>query len=421
MISESNTVVNNILTIVLFPLLFQESFVIFAWGANDPALLVTAKRLFLLLPVLAIIAALWISIASLLTVLFRNNRQNFVVSLFITWWDLGKSIFSFWGGVFKFVFVLLFSFSGLFKVIIFGLWAIVQDVIILPFRLLVNLGRNITSSSIPLIAVILTLFWCFIEAVIFTYITTPLVIDVLSNITGQQLAENAVRIPLFIFLLFIVLGSYAVLSTFFTYVKSKDIPTILGILAVEIIVIFVEVTFLYREFVDSLVPWLAQYSENFELGIFWTLAIAAFVWFGIRSLSWFLFAAHGTPTILQIIQGKRAATPEIQQIPKDTKYVKIHLFDGFATYLNSLKKDAEWIQVRGEDILNAFILPPLQIVAAVVNFCTLLIASKHLFDLPFKSATDFADSSMLFHSMKRKETPVAPEPLRAIQEANFTQ
>jgi len=416
MLNESNTIVNNILSVILFPLQFQQSFVIFAWGSTDPGFILFVKRLFLLLPVLAFIAGLWISIASLLSVLFRNNRQHFIVSLFITWWDFGKSVFSFWGGIFKFIYVFVFSFLALFKVIIFGIWAIVQDIIIMPFRLVTNLGRKILSSPVPIIAVIFTLFWCLLEAVIFSYITTPLVVDVFTNITGQQLAENSIRIPLFLFLFFVVLGSYAVLSTFFTYIKSKNIGTIVGIFVIEIVVIFVEVTFLYREFVDSLVPWFAQYSENFELGIVWTLVISCFVWFGIRSLSWFLFASHGTPIILQTIQGKRI---EVKKASIETKYSKIHLFSGFSRFLDTLLHNADLIQIKGEEILNAFILPPLQIIASIINFCTLLVIGKHLFDLPFKDAADFIDSSMLFYSIQEKEKPVHPEPMRAIQESSM--
>jgi len=77
--------------------------------------------------------------------------------------------------------------------------------------------------------------------------------------------------------------------------RAKNVYSIVGILVIEFVSLFVEVVFLYHEFVDSLVPWFAQYSEGLELGIFWTLAIACLAWFGIRSISWFLFAVHGTP------------------------------------------------------------------------------------------------------------------------------
>ena len=210
-----------------------------------------------------------------------------------------------------------------------------------------------------------------------------------------------IRIPLFIFLFFIVLGSYAVLSTFVDAFKKKDISAIIGIGVIEIIVLFVEVVFLYREFVDALVPWFAQYSENFELGIFWTLAISCFAWFGIRSLSWFLFASHGTPTLMKIIQGQQIKSPVGQNVPTPKRTV---FSNG---YLDSLKENNEWIQAKGEELLQSFMLPPLQVVAASINFCILLISGHHLFELPLRSFSNVLDSKQLFEKIMNNNKPMA--------------
>ena len=279
----------------------------------------------------------------------------------------------------------------------------------MPFRLLGRVFGAVGRSNIPWIALILTLFWCLIEAVIFTYVTTPLVIDTFSNITGEQFAENMIRIPLFIFLLFIVLGSYAVLSTFVEAMKKKDIGAIIGIGVIEVIVLFVEVVFLYREFVDALVPWFAQYSENFELGIFWTLAISCFAWFGIRSLSWFLFAAHGTPTLMKIIQGQQVRSAAV---PGETSKAKTVLSNG---YLESLKENNAWIQAKGEELLEALMLPPLQVIAAAINFCILLISGHHLFEIPLRNFAEVIDSKRLIEKIfgdRRKQV----NPVYAVKE-----
>ncbi len=386
---QSNNVLQVILSILFFPLYFQDAFVRFSWGAQDPLWILLLKRLFLLLPVLALIGACWVSMAALLTIIVRHKRQRFFVSLVLSWWDLGKAVFSFWGGIVRFLLYLTYALLGFIKIILIGLWSIVKDIIFIPFRLVFYAGRNVVGSSVPWIAVFLTLFWCIIEASIFTYVMTPVVIDTFSNITGTQLAENAIRIPLFIFLFFIVLGSYAVLSTFLDEAKQKNISSIIGIGVIEIIVLFVEVVFLYREFVDSLVPWFAQYSENFDLGVFWTLAISCFVWFGIRSLSWFLFAAYGTPTLLKIIQGKGIA---VQKPPQERQ---ISFFDNTAHFFQQFKEDADWIQQKGDQLLNALIVPPLQIVASALNFIILLVTSKHLFEIPFSRLKDIKSSSDL--------------------------
>lgn len=382
-----------IASILLFPTLFQDAFLSFAWGIDDTILATILKRSFLLLPVLAFISACWITIASLLTAIFRHNRQTFVISLIMTWWDLGKAVLSFWGGIFRFIWTLLYSLIGLIKIILVSIWTLIRDVVVLPFKILGAAGRSVVGTSIPWIAVCLTLFWCLIEAVIFTYVTTPIVIDAFSNMTGTQLAENAIRVPLFIFLFFIVLGSYAVLSTFLDKAKKKKVSEIIGIGIIEFVVLLVEVVFLYREFVASLEPWFAQYSENFELGILGTLAISCFVWFGIRSLSWFLFASHGTPTLLNIIQGRGVEKTDKQPQPTPV------YFENTQIMIEQLKKDTEWMQLKGEDIFNAFILPPLQVIAATINFAVLLISSKHLFEIPFTSVSDIKPSQQLIHEL----------------------
>lgn len=398
MINQTNSLLHILLSILFFPIYFQTEFVNFSWGQMDPVLLMVLKRSFLLLPVLAFIAACWITIVALITVIFRHDRQRFVVALVVTWWDLGKAVVTFWGGILRFLFSFLYSLIALLKVIVVGLWSIVKDLVLLPFRLVSNMVRGVVGSSVPWIAVTLTLFWCIIEATIFTYVMTPLVIDAFSNITGTQLVENAIQIPLFIFLFFIVLGSYAVLSTFLEQTKKKNVSSIIGIGIIELVVLFVEVIFFYREFVASLIPWFAQYSPNFELGIAGTLAVSCFVWFGVRSLSWFLFASYGTPTLLQIIQGRGLGR---QETPKESSR---GLFDNTPAFFNNLRQETDWMQRKGEQLLNSFVIPPLQIVGAAINFLIFLFTSKHLFDIPFVKISDIQPSSSLIDKVTLDES-----------------
>jgi hypothetical protein len=393
MFETTNGFVNILLSVVLFPLHFQVPFLQFAWGMSDPTWLMLLKRIFLLLPVSAVILGSWLTVGSMLTVIFRQSRRQFITTLIITWWDLGKATVAFWGGIINFIFRFFVALSGLLRITILGIWSLIQEIIFMPFRLVGRVFGAVGRSSIPWIALILTLFWCLIEAMIFTYVTTPLVIDTFSNITGEQFAENLIRIPLFIFLFFIVLGSYSVLSTFVEAMKRKDITSIIGIGVIEIIVLFVEVVFLYREFVDALVPWFAQYSENFELGIFWTLAISCFAWFGIRSLSWFLFAAHGTPMLMKIIQGKQTGA----HVPAAEKAKPRTLFSN--GYMDSLKENNAWIQAKGEELLEALMLPPLQVIAAAINFCILLISGQHLFEIPLRNFAEVTDSKHLIEKI----------------------
>ncbi|MCB0406090.1 MAG: hypothetical protein KDD51_15010 [Bdellovibrionales bacterium] len=395
---EVARITEYLMSVLFLPIL--NNFVYFAWGAHDPFWVAMGKRVFLLLPVLAIILGYWASVISLLTVPIRADRQAFVNAILITWWDMGRAIFSFWGGVFKCVFTVGLALFGVLRLGIVGIWLTLQDVLLIPFRVAGNLFSSAVSPGVPWIAVGLTFFWCTLEAVIFTYVTSPLVMDTLSNMTGEQMSEAFIRVPLFMFMSFVVLGSYAVLSSWTSALKTRDVPSIVKIGVIESVALFVEVVFLYREFVDALVPWFAQHSGgNFSLGIFGTLAIAGITWFGIRGMSWFLFASAGTPTILAIIQGSGLRAIRTEHIP-----ALQGSFQLLGSLITELKKEMEWIREKGEEVLASFILPPLQIVAGAINFCTLLITKQHTFRLPFRTLNDLKTARTLLQQPERQTT-----------------
>jgi hypothetical protein len=363
---------------------------LFVWGDGDPVWLLTMKRIFLLMPLGAVVLGYWTSVLSVPTIVVRAKRRTFISLVLVTWWDLARAIFTFWGGVFRFLARLVISLLGICQMLLVGIWATVQELIALPLRMIRSVCSNVLQPGVPWIAVAMTAFWCVFEAMIFTYVMTSLVIDTLSNLAGTEMTETAVRIPLFLFMLFIVLGSYAVLSTWAAALKSRDWPTIVKIGVMELVAMFVEVVFLYREFVDALVPWFAQHtSGNFDLGIVGTLAIAGVTWLGIRSLTWFLFASSGTPTMMAIIQrqgvGNREAAGEATP--------------GFRFFSESfagqLRNEFQWVGAEGERLLESFLVPPMQVVAAALNFVTLLVANRHLLELPLRTVQDLKDARVL--------------------------
>lgn len=399
-----------VLSVLFFPTFFENNMIIFAWGAADPGWLMAAKRVLLLLPVGAVITSLWVSVLCILSVVVRQKRKDFFQAFLLTWWDLGKSIFAFWGGFLKFFLVLANSLFAFLRVLVTGLWLLIQDILLAPFRLIKTVASNISAPGIPWIAVTLTLVWCLVEAVIFTYVMTPLVMDTLSNMTGGDLTEAVIRIPLFLFLLFLVLGSYAVLSNWTEVVKSRNVGAIVKITVVELVAVMVEVLFLYRELVDSLVPWFAQHaSKDFDLGIGGTLGIAVLAWLGVRGLTWFLFASHGVPIITAVIQGRGLKPTEAGE--------KAQIKDTFAYtggFYYHLKTDIKFIQEKGDELLGAFVLPPLQVLSAVLNFFTLLVAGHHLFSIPFRSFRDVMHSKELLqpspaHKERRETKRPKPE------------
>ncbi len=380
----------------------MKSAFLFVWGVDDPFWLLATKRIFLLVPLGAVALGYWTSVLSLPTIVVRSNRRTFVGLVLVTWWDLARAIFTFWGGVFRFMLQLVISVLGLLQVLVVGLWTVVHEAVVLPLRLIRNVGSNVLNPGVPWIAVMMTFFWCVFEAMIFTYVMTSLVIDTLSNLAGTELSETAVRIPLFFFMLFIVLGSYAVLATWADALKTRDVAAIVKIGVIELVAMFVEVVFLYREFVDALVPWFAQHtSKNFDLGIVGTLSIAGLTWLGIRSLSWFLFARAGAPTIMAIIQGHGVGNRDAGNGPRPD----FRLFSD--TFTGHLRREFQWAEGAGERLLDSFLVPPMQIVAAALNFVTLLVTNRHFIDLPLQSVKDFKDARLLVAELNSSRTKKA--------------
>ena len=400
MFNEASGAWKLILSVLFFPIFFQHDFLTFAMGAEDLFWVALMKRLFLLLPALSIILACWVTVPCVLSVVFREQRTEFIITFFLVWFDLGKAIFSFWGGMVRFLFVFVTAVLALLKLIVLGIWVLIQDLFFIPIQLLKNLGVGIFDAGIPWVALVLTLVWCLIEATVFTFVTTPLVMDTLSNLTGESISETLLKIPLFLFLLFLILGSYAVLSTWTDALSSKKIGTIIKIGIIELVALFVEVIFLYREFVDSLVPWFDQHtSGDFQLGIGGTLAIATLAWLGIRGMSWVLFASHGTPLIMAIIRGSGVMAHSAPHGEKD-QLIEIRLIE-------QLRKEFEWALAKGSEVFNAFLIPPLQILAASVNFCTFLFTSIPIFEIPLTKMDQVMSSKGLlenaFPQTKKKE------------------
>jgi hypothetical protein len=71
-------------------------------------------------------------------------------------------------------------------------------------------------------------------------------------------------------------------------------------------------------------------------------------------------------------------------------------------YWRRMKKESVWVKSQGEELLSALLLPPLQVVAAGLNFCTLCVINHHLFRLPFESLEAIKYSEDLINNLKHK-------------------
>jgi len=53
--------------------------------------------------------------------------------------------------------------------------------------------------------------------------------------------------------------------------------------------------------------------------------------------------------------------------------------------INHVKGEIGWFHTTGKELLEAYVLPPLQVVAATINFFMLFFTGRHLFSLPLKT------------------------------------
>lgn len=383
----------------------QNAIMSFAWGANDTLTMALLKRSFILAPLAAIIFSFWASIPNALSLIVRSHRIEFLNNFLSACWDLLHACFLYMAGIIKGVLVLLGYCFGILRMGLGGLWMLLVDVVTAPIQAVREVGRNVAAPGLPWIATLLTVFWCLLEAVIFTYVMTPLVMDTISNLSGQDLYESSVRIPLFLFMLTVILGSYAVLAAWTEAIREKDVAAIIRITAVELVAVLLEILFLYREFVDALVPWFAMHSaQNFEPGAVMILGIAFMIWLGVRGMTWFLFASHGTPILMAVIQGKGLGKPAKTAVQSSNQYMEYS-----RAFIDTFKKDMEWMNAQSIEMLGALILPPMQLVAASLNFVTLLVSGKNLIKLPFRNIQDFTEGANALRPASRKNHPATPQ------------
>lgn len=399
-----------IASVILFPVFFQENFIEFAWGANDPEWMMLLKRFLILLPTLALIFGCWATVVSLFSIIIRQSRRDFMANLFITWWGLGRAIFAFWGGILKFIFQVLGWIGGFIRIFIFGILLLLKDTILLPVRIISDISHGSFKPGIPWIALNLMMVWALLEALIFTIVMTPLIQDVMGALAGTELGGWTLQVPLYLTFCIFVLGSYSVLYSFGEAIQKKEWFKVANYFLVEVIVALVEVVFFYREFVDALVPWFAQHAgQGFELGIFGTLGIAFAAWLGIRAMTWFLFGAAATPFLMAMMHrsglaegtaGGEKKSLLLQALRRDggeDKKLMVFIHE----FIQKIKEDMDWVEEKGHNMLSALLIPPLHIVAACLNFCSLILTNQHLFELPFETYKDLVAAKSVLTQFKK--------------------
>lgn len=360
---------------------------------------VVPKIALLFLPMLFVLAASWITMLSLPTLLFRQFRTKFVATFLITWWDGGRAILLYWSGLLKFIFLSVGWVYSVLRIIVMGTYQTLKDIIFSPITILTSMAKGYATPGIPWIAVSITFLWIALEASIFTFILTPLVNQILYGMTNMELPLPIITSGLFVFLFLVVGGSLACMYALVDALEKGRKATVAKMLLIEFVVMSVEVVFFYREFVEALLPFFNRMTEGeLTLGAGAILAIAAFAWIGIRSSIWFFFGKYGTPTLLSVISREGIYTNGKNQpgkfpIGQPMVWIK--------QLTHQLQAEINWFTAKGVEILEAFILPPTQLLAVITNFAMLMLTSKVLFSLPVRSVAELKDTNELVLQVTR--------------------
>src|SRR5499433_3322879 len=369
--------------------------------APGPLWLVTLKALFLAFPALLAIAAVWCTQLSIYTLPFRSGRAQFIPTMMLTWWDAVRAVWLYWIGMFRFVGVALGWGVAFGTFVAKLLLEVIRQIALMPFTMTGRMTQSYFTPGVPWIAFVMLIFWCALEAAIFTYTLMPTVTELLADLVGGESTARYTGPILYCFLLLLVMGSFACVQTLMEAVRKREWKFIVQMVAVELFVMFFEVMFLYRELIDALTPWISQ-QTGMKMGLTFTLALSAFGWIGIRGMTWFLFGQYGTPPMLAFISRQPIVDEDDPRLAANSKPAPAW----WRQPIEELKKEIDWLHAKSEELLDYLVLPVLQIAAAALNFGMVLVASRQVFSLPFKEGKEITqtwDILQTLHMQPRKQ------------------
>ena len=371
---------------------------------SPSAWIAAAKYLFLFFPALLWVSAIWCTQLSIFTLPFRSRRVNFISMILLSWWDAARAVWMYWLGLFRVIAVAMgwgFTLSRLALKLIMEAG---RQVLILPFTMTGKMTKNYFQPGVPWIAFLMLLFWCLLEAMIFTYIMFPTVSEVLADLVGVEPPQFTGPV-LYLFLFLLIAGSFACLQTLIDALKKREVKYLVQMVLVELFVMFFEVMFLYRELVDAITPWIAQQTgEEFRMGIIFTMSLATFGWIGIRGMTWFLFGQFGTPPLLAFISRQPMVQPEGREMAAPAAEVP----NWWRAPVADFKHEIGWLHEKSNEFLEYLSLPALHVVAAALNFALILVATRPVFSLPFKSLKEVMETREIFASMHLQSKKVGP-------------
>jgi len=337
--------------------------------------------LFLLLPTLVLVAALWTTMLSAYTLPFRSGRTAYVRTLAFAWWDAARGVAVFWAGLMRLSLVVVGLAWGALRYTLVLAGKLIRSLFATPAAALDWTARRYFKPGVPWVAFVLILGWSALEGAVFSFTLRPTIYEVLYDLTGAPPSQALLTPILFVLLFLLVAGSFACIQVLTEAIRKRNAKEILQMVVVEFFVMFFEVVFLYRELIDAITPWIAQQTgDQVRLGLVSTLALASFGWMGVRGMTWFLFGRFGTPALMAILSRETLGMDEAAELPAATDPMR-----WWREMLTDLKKERTWFRARADELAELIALPVLQVLAVILNFCMIVITGMPAFDLPFAS------------------------------------
>jgi len=343
---------------------------------------------------------MWSTMLSIYTLPFRSGRGAFVTALLMAWWDAGRCIWLYWTGAARLMMALVGWFLGAIRFVLLTLRNTALGLLRSPLAMLDWTSRRYFQPGMPWVAFLVLVVWCAVEATVFTFTLQPTLNEVFGGLTGYEPNPNIMAPLLWLFLFMLIGGSFACVQVLNEAVKHKKVGEIVQMALVESAVMFFEVIFLYRELIDAVTPWIAQQSGGeVRLGLISTMLLASFGWVGVRGMSWFLFGRFGTPALLAILSRQTISQEGgVSAVPAPVSN------DMWKAPIDALKKEVAWFDQEAKRLFELLTLPVLQVLAAALNFAVVVVQSRPVFALPFKSLDDMLVANP-FAAMARSGKP----------------
>src|SRR2546425_10843880 len=352
-----------------------------------------AKYIFLLFPVFLGVVAIWCTGLSVYTLPFRSGRTRFVSMVLLAWWDAALSVWLYWVGMVRVVAVMLGWALGPSRLAVGLVPGFVRDIVGTPFALSSMLMRGSLQPGVPWLAFMMLLFWCVLEAAVFTYTLEPRVAMLVADLTGSDDSRYTIAV-LYLLVLTLILASFACVQALVDAVRKRESKFLAQIIGIELFAMFFEVMFLYRGVVEVTMPWVAR--NNAAL-----VATAALGWLGVRGLTWFLFGQYGTPPLLALI----ARPPLTEMDAPRSSALRSEPF--WRPAMDDFRRDLDWLHIKSDEMLEILALPVVHLLGAALNFAMILTASRPVFNLPFRSLKEVTETRDL-------ETTIQLEPRKQV-------